>query len=159
MSVVHLHLLLNHVPVIGTFFVAFVLAVAIWRRNDGMAKLALVMTVGVGLVAAAVYVTGEPAEEAVEHLAGIGESMIHEHEEAAELAFVASSLAGVLAVLLLLWARSKPLARWASSATLVVLLGVGALMARTANLGGQIRHTEISGGSVASPEREDHRGS
>lgn len=159
MSVVHLHLLLNHVPVIGTFFIAFVLAVAIWRRNDGMAKLALVMTVGVGLIAAAVYFTGEPAEEAVEKLAGIGESMIHEHEEAAEAAFIGSTFAGALAIVLLAWARRTPLRRWASAAALVVVLGVGALMARTANLGGQIRHTEISSGSVAEPEREDHSGS
>lgn len=147
MSVVHLHLLLNHVPVIGTFFVAVVLAAAIWRRNDGMARLALVMTVGVGLVAAAVYFTGEPAEEAVEKLAGIGESRIHDHEEAAELAFVGSTFAAVLALLLLAWSRTRILARWASSAMLFVVLTVAALMARTANLGGQIRHTEISAGA------------
>lgn len=158
MSVIHLHLLLNHVPVIGTFFVALVLAVAIWRRNDGMAKLGLFMMVGIGLVAVAVYFTGEPAEEAVEKLAGVAEGMIHEHEEAAELAFIGSSAAGVLALALLAWSRGKQLRRSLASMALVAVLAVAGLMTRTANLGGQIRHTEISGAASVGVEMEsdDH---
>lgn len=158
MSVVHLHLLLNHVPVIGMFFVAFILGVAIWRGNDGMAKLALATLAGIGAIAAVVYFTGEPAEEAVEHLAGVGESMIHEHEEAAEIAFIGSSLAGLFAVALLLWSRTRPLARSLWTITLLGVLAVAGLMARTASLGGQIRHTEISSGTSGREARqsEDH---
>jgi hypothetical protein len=158
MSVVHLHLLLNHVPVIGTFFVALVLAVAIWRRNDGMAKLGLFMTVAIGVVAAAVYFTGEPAEEAVEKLVGVADGMIHEHEEAAELAFIASSAAGLLSLALLAWWRGKQLPRSLASLVLVAVLAVAGLMARTSNLGGQIRHTEISGMASVGVETEsdDH---
>jgi hypothetical protein len=156
MTLVHLHLLLNHVPVIGTFFVAFILLAALWRRNEAIAKLGLVALAGVGLVAAAVYFTGEPAEEAVENLAGVADRIIHDHEEAAELAFIGSSIAGVVAVLLLAWSRRRELPRWTVAATLALVLGVAGLMAVTANLGGQIRHTEISGATVALPrERSD----
>ncbi len=149
MSLVHLHLLLNHVPVIGMFFVAFVLGVALWRRNDAMSKLGLVMLTGVGVIAAAVYFTGEPAEEAIENLAGLATSAVEAHEEAAIAAFIGSSIAGALAFILLAWSRRRELPRWAVGGVLVVVLGVAGVMGWTANLGGQIRHTEIAGGAPA----------
>lgn len=158
MSLVHLHLLLNHVPVIGVFFVAFVLGVALWRRNDAMSRLGLVMLTGVGVIAAVVYFTGEPAEEAIENLTGIAESVIEAHEEAATAAFIGSSIAGALAFVLLAWSRRRELPRWAVGSMLVIVLGVAGVMGWTANLGGQIRHTEIAGGNVAATrEQSDHR--
>jgi hypothetical protein len=157
MSTVHLHLLLNHVPVIGTFIVSFVLLAAFARRNNAIGKLGLVMLVGVALVTVAVYFTGEPAEEAVEDLAGVSESLIHAHEEAAEAAFIATSVAGVAALGLLYWYSRRTLSRWAVGASLTLALTVAGLMAWTANVGGQIRHTEIraSGSSAAATDTED----
>ena len=146
MSPVHLHLLLNHVPVIGLIIVIFVLAAGFARRNDGIAKLGLVMLVGAALVTIAVYLTGEPAEEAIENLAGVSETLIHSHEEAAEAAFIATSIAGAAALALLLAYRRRQLARWALGASLALTLVVSGRMAWTANLGGQIRHTEINDG-------------
>jgi glucan phosphoethanolaminetransferase (alkaline phosphatase superfamily) len=148
MSIVHMHLLLNHVPVIGTLFVLLLLAVAVWRRSTEIGKLALFCVVGVALVAGVVFLTGEPAEEAVEHVVGVSESIIHEHEETAEAALFSSGLAGVVALVMLWWYRRRELPRWVAAAALVLALGVGGLMARTANLGGQIRHSEIRAGAT-----------
>lgn len=157
MSFVHLHLLLNHVPVIGMFFVLFVLAVALWRRNQDIAKLGLVMLTGVGIIAAAVYFTGEPAEDAIEDFAGIATSIVEDHEQAAKAAFIGSSIAGALALVLLAWSWRRELPRRAVSGVLVIVLGVAGLMGWTANLGGQIRHTEISGAvSTQLPRSDDH---
>lgn len=152
MSPVHAHLLLNHVPVIGIFIVVFILAVALARQNDGIAKLGLVMLVGIALVTVAVFLTGEPAEEAVEDLAGVSESLIHSHEEAAKAAFIATGIAGAAALALLFGYRRRALSRWVLGASLALTLAVGGMMAWTANLGGQIRHTEIrNGGAIAAP--------
>lgn len=147
MSVVHLHLVLNHVPVIGMLFVLLMLGVAAWRQDSGGAKLALWVLAGLAVVTAFVFFTGEPAEEAVENVVGVSEPMIHAHEEAAELALLATGLAGVvaLAVLATYWRRALP--RFAMGGMLGLVLMIGAILGWTANLGGQIRHTEI--GSTA----------
>src|SRR5688572_23069651 len=102
MSFVHLHLLLNHVPVIGIVFVLGVLLAALWRRNSDVAKAGLSALVAVALDTVAVFFTGEPAEEAVENLAGVSDAVIHAHEDAALYSFIATGAAGAIA-LYLLW--------------------------------------------------------
>lgn len=161
MSLVHLHLLMNHIPVIGILFVAIVLIAGLRMRSSDMAKLGLVMLTGVAAISAVVYFTGEPAEDAVEKLAGVSRAVIRSHEEAAELAFISAAIAGVLG-LAALWAyRKRALPRWTTGAALAVVLCVSALMGWTANLGGRIRHSEIRGsstadGSVSTEVRDEH---
>ena len=153
MSIVHLHLLLNHVPVIGMAFVLLILAVATWRRNDGMGRLGLVVMVGLSAVTLAVFLSGEPAEEAVERVADVSEAMIHPHEEAAEASLIVTGIAGVLAILALAVYRRRVLPRWVTGAAFTVALVANAMLGWTANLGGRIRHTEI-GGIAAASSRE-----
>jgi MYXO-CTERM domain-containing protein len=104
-----------------------------------------------------VFLTGEPAEEAVEKLAGIHERVIHDHEELAEATLGTVSVAGLLALGLLGWRRRRILPRAALGLALAVVVGVGGLLARTAWLGGQIRHTEIAGGAASQAEADDDR--
>lgn len=155
MSLIHLHLILNHVPVIGLGFVIVILLIALWRNNSDTAKLGLTFAVGLAAVAALVFVTGEPAEEAIEGVVGVSESAIHSHEEAAEAALIAVGLAGAVSLLALAlyWHRSLP--RWVISTALVVTFGASGVMGWAANLGGQIRHTEI--GSSVRPAGETER--
>ncbi|HET7612631.1 MAG TPA: hypothetical protein VFK26_01800 [Gemmatimonadaceae bacterium] len=143
MSLVHIHLLLNHVPVVGALVALILFSAALLLRDVVSTKFALAFTAGLAAVAIAVYFTGEPAEEAVEHLAGVTKSTIHEHEEAAELTTIVIGVLGGLSLLALLWLRSKRAPRWMAAAGLVGTLAISALMGWTANLGGQIRHTEI----------------
>jgi hypothetical protein len=157
MSVVHFHLLLNHVPVIGLFFVIALLGVAFWRRSSQLGRVALTLLVGISLVTVVVFLTGEPAEEAVEGLAGVSEAAIHSHEDAASVALIAMGVAGLLALPLLWWHRRRELSRRLLGASLVGLLAVAGVMAWTANLGGQIRHTEIRSGTIAADGDDDHR--
>ncbi len=155
MSVMHLHLMLNHVPMIGLLFVVLTLAVAMWRNSSDTAKLGLSFAVGIAGVTALVFLTGEPAEEAVENLAGISERAIHAHEAAAEGALIATSLAGLVSLLglVLFWKRALP--RWVTGAALAVMLIASGVMGWTANLGGQIRHTEIVSTSISKGESSD----
>lgn len=159
MSPVHMHLLLNHVPVIGTLLVLFVLGVAVWRRSSEIGKLALAMLAGIAAVTVAVFLTGEPAEEAVEKLAGVSESLIHSHEEAAEIALIVTGVSGVLALGALLAFRRRQLPRWVMGASVAMVLAVSGFMAWTANLGGQIRHSEIRSATATATgdvERGEH---
>lgn len=155
----HIHLILNHVPVLGTLFGLLLLAWGIVRRNDSLQRAALLTFTLVALVAIPVYLTGKPAEEAVEHLAGTAESAIESHEEAALVAFIAMELLGALALGVLLLARTRFNPTLVVRGALAVALLTGGLMAWTANLGGRIRHSELrAAGAGQSGEQTEHRG-
>jgi uncharacterized membrane protein len=152
MNWAHLHLLSNHIPVLGTVFGLLLLAWGVVRRNEVIQRAALVTFVVAALVAIPVFLTGEPSEEAVEHLAGTAEQAIEVHEDAALLALISVELLGVLAAFSLLWRRAGT-SRFVIRAALALSVVTAGLMARTANLGGKIRHAELRSGAAA-PEQE-----
>lgn len=153
MSMVHLHLLLNHVPVVGAVLIVALLALATIRNSSEVAKTALGIAVAIGLVSLVVFFTGEPAEEKVENLAGISEVMMERHEDAALFATVMAGTFGALALGVLVLFRRRELPRIATGTTLAGAVAVATIMAWTANLGGQIRHSEIRG-AVAAADAE-----
>jgi uncharacterized membrane protein len=157
MSGAHIHLLLNHIPVVGILIGLVVLALGVWRRNDSWTRLALGLFAAGALVSLATMLTGESAEEAVEHLPGVSEMMIGTHEDAAELAAIGAYVLGAVSLAALVWVRRRPLPRVLTVTVLPMALVVTGLMAYAANLGGQIRHVEIRTGAVASQaEQIDH---
>jgi beta-lactamase regulating signal transducer with metallopeptidase domain len=106
MDLLHFHLVLNHVPVIGMGIVLLLLVGALLRRSAELMRATLVLIVVLGLAALGAFFTGEPAEDGVEHLPGISKATISAHEEAAELALAAMETLAVIALLgLLMWAR------------------------------------------------------
>ena len=148
MNWAHLHLLLNHLPVLGTVFGLGLLAWAVLRRNDAVQRVALGTFVVVALLALPAYFTGEPAEGVVEHAAGVAETFIETHEAAALVALIGAELVGLLALVALYRARGGRTASvLATRAVLVMATVTVGLMAWTANLGGRIRHAEIRPGA------------
>lgn len=161
MSPVHLHLVLNHVPVVGTLIGLCLLAWAVLRRDDRLVRVCLGMFAVLAAVALVTFLTGEPAEEAVEGLAGVSESLVEQHEEAALLATIALGFLGALSVGVLFRFRARALPRQAALLLLAAALVPAGMMAWTANLGGQIRHSEIRTEIVTAPpalagDGEDH---
>lgn len=148
-TVAHLHLLLNHLPIIVTALALALLAVGAWRASDTLTRTGLVFLVGAALSALPTYLTGEGAEDAVEKLPGVTESLIEQH---ADIALVAAIITGALGVLALwtLWRYRRPV-RIPPGLIVALLVGSFAgtgLMAYTGLLGGQIRHTEVRPGAV-----------
>ena len=143
MSGVQLHLALTHVPVILALLAFVMLTVNFMLKNDTLTKTAYVLLVAAGIAAIPVFLTGEGAEEAVENLPGVSESIIESHEDLAKLSMVAISIAGAAALAGLLAFKSAFANRFLKVAVFVLSMIAGGLMAQTAHLGGQIRHTEI----------------
>ena len=143
MGSMHLHLLLNHVPVIGAILGVLLLALAFVRRSDELGKAALGLFALLAATSLVVFLTGEPAEDVVEKLPGFSRAITERHEEAAEVALVAMGLTGLFCLITLVIYRRRPLARWVTPLALVVSLGSAGIMGYAANLGGQIRHTEV----------------
>jgi uncharacterized membrane protein len=148
MSIVHLHLLLNHVPVIGAMFAVLLLAFALLRNSNDLTKSAFVIFSLLGAVAVVVFLTGGSAEETVEKLPGFSESLTERHEDVALVATILMAAFGVLTLLALWVYRRRVLPRGIAVTGLIVAIGVSGVMGYTANLGGQIRHTEIRSGTV-----------
>lgn len=145
MNSVHLHLLLNHLPVIGTLFALALLAVAWLRGSSELSKTGLWFFVALGLVGIVVYLTGEPAEELVEGIPGISESLLESHEEAALLSTALLALYGLFAgyEIFRFRGQNRRIPRNATGLALGLALIPAAAMGYTANLGGMIRHDEI----------------
>lgn len=158
----HIHLLLNHIPILGSIFATPLFAYALIRQSDELKRLSLVILFLTALVTIPVFLSGEPAEEIVEKLAGVNEPIIKQHEDSAKLSLAFVLVTGVLSLIgMVLMRGKKEFARWFVLFALLVSAISAVLMARTANLGCQIRHTEIRNTSAVQqlPEkRQTNRG-
>lgn len=155
MNSVHLHLLLNHVPVIGAVIGVGLLAVALLRRSSDLGKTAMALFTILAATSVVVFVSGEPAEELVEKLPGFSEALTERHEEVARVAMIAMIIVGVFSVVGLLAFWKRALARWVTPVALALSLVATGIMGYAANLGGMIRHTEIRSSSAAVSATDD----
>ncbi len=143
-TVAHLHLLLNHVPILGSIFVTVLFIVALFYRNVFLQKVSLWFLVGIALFTAATYLTGDKAVQAVQGLPGISADMIRSHELFAKLGLAAMFVTGVIALGgALFYSRKPAISRFLLTIMLVILLLNSGLFAYIGFLGGQIHHEEI----------------
>jgi len=159
MTLGHLHLMLNHLPLFGLLIGLLLLGAAMWRGSIELTRAAMVLLVLVAGAAVVVYLTGEAAEELVENLPGVSEELIERHEETALVATVGATLVGLAAAVGLWRLRAVTvLPPWPSRLVLALGLVALALVAWTAGQGGQIRHTEIRSGALEPSGGEDGPG-
>jgi hypothetical protein len=140
----HLHLLLNHFPTIGFSIGLGLFIVALWGKYEDLKRASLGIILLISLISVPIYMTGKAAQEAITGQPGVSEVLIERHQDAALLALIFMQIVGALAWIALWQYRrmSRP-ASWSISSTLVFSILTFALMARTANIGGEIRHPEI----------------
>ena len=86
MNEAHLHLLINHIPVLGTLFGFLILLFGVVRNSKPLQQAALITFIIAVIATFSASSSGEGAEEIVEHIAGVEHKLIHEHEEIAEKA-------------------------------------------------------------------------
>ncbi len=143
MNAAHLHLIINHIPVVGSVGVALILLYGFVKKNEEIKKLALLLLILISSITFLVSRSGHQAEDIAEKFPGVTESLIEAHEEAGEKAFIAIEIAGGLALLsLLAGLKSKSIASGLTFLVLLSSLASAGLMAWTAKLGGVIRHPE-----------------
>ena len=144
MNWAHVHLMINHFPVIGVLGALLVFSYGLVRKSDEVKLLGLGLFVLIALITIPVFLTGDAAEKVVKDLPGVTEAFIGAHEEMALLALALIELLGVVALGgLFLFRKSGSLPQWYRTLVLVIALAAAGVVGLTANLGGQIRHTEI----------------
>lgn len=157
MDATHFHLVISHAPLFGVVFGALLLAYAVARRSDEAARLGLGLVVIAGLLAVPTFLSGEEAEDRVENIVGVSEVQIEAHEDIGKLVGYGVAALGLLALGGLLAFRRRPIPRPIVLGALVLTLGAVAGVGYTANLGGQIRHSEIRDGTALSSTDSDQR--
>ncbi len=144
MNSTYLHLLLNHFPIIGTLMGSGLLLWGIIKKQAQTQSVAAGILFLMAIIALPVYLSGEPAEETVENLPGISETMMELHEESANLAIWIMGITGIISLVAIILHRQKH-AFSGKAYLLAFILSVvtfGA-MVQTGYYGGRIRHSEI----------------
>lgn len=141
----HLHILINHFPIIGTVITLFVLAIGILKKSDDVKKVSVLILILTALVTIPVYLTGEKAQAKIEgNYEDVDEDYIDRHEDFALYSFIAMDIAGAVAILaMLLYKKPKTLPQPFAYIFAVMLIVVLTMMGITANLGGSIHHPEV----------------
>lgn len=142
MNGAHWHLLVNHVPIIGGLLATGVLGYGLLRRNESIVQLSLGLLVLMSVATLVTNQTGEQAEHYLKSINDLNRSLLHPHEQAANLANAGMYLTGVLSLVSLVWQRARQLHSLAILIFMVALITAG-LMINAGRLGGLIRHQEL----------------
>ena len=142
-NLAHLHLLLNHVPTIGFSLGIGLLAASFVRDSEDLRRASHVVFFGVALVAIPAYLSGNAAHYILQTEPDLAQEVVTAHQNAAMVALIP-------------WRSRGSSVGWPCGDS-----GGGTgrlswscrswpslLMARAANIGGQIRHPEILGRGI-----------
>ena len=138
MNLAHLHLLLNHVPIIGFGFGIGLLVASLVRDSADLRRASYMLFFGVALVAIPTYLSGNAADFLLRTKRELPRGVVTAHQNAAMLALIPMEIVGLVS-----WLALWRLRRWHQPAILALSIVTFVLMARAANIGGQIGHPEI----------------
>jgi hypothetical protein len=146
----HLHLLLNHVPIIGLFVGVGLFVASLTGNNEDLRRSSLIIFAAIALLTIPTFVSGVGADRSIAREAGVSEALVRRHEGAAMLGlwFVVATGA---AALIALWRsrRTGATPRGSLAAVLVLAIVAAVLMGRTGNTGGDIRHPQPGAAQAA----------
>lgn len=144
MNDAHLHLVVNHFPIVGVLVGFLVLITGYVIKNRQVRNTALGIFVFSALTSIAAFYSGEGAEEVVENITGISETLMHDHEEYAELFFTTILiLGGVSLITLFMEYKKSPFAKYGLAMVLVLSITSIIISKYVGTSGGEIRHSEI----------------
>jgi uncharacterized membrane protein len=147
MNEAHVHLLVNHFPIIVPIIGLLVMLGGLYFRSETIKRTAYVIFIFGAISTIPAFLTGEGAEEVVEKIQGIDKSFIETHEEIADIFNVLSYILGGVSFFGI-WASIKQKSFSNTLAVITILFSLIVLFfaAKTGTTGGEIRHTEIRAG-------------
>lgn len=162
MNEAHLHLAINHFPIILPLVGLLLFLAGGVLKSSILKQTAYVFYILAALFAVAAYSSGEAAEHFIEDLPGIEEKYMEIHEETAETFAQIMYLLGGIS-LLGLWAciKRKPFAKWIGYLTIILTIVALFYAKETGTTGGEIMHGEIRTGAAlndmhSDEDHEDH---
>ncbi|WP_339789389.1 MAG: hypothetical protein ACMVP2_26980 [Imperialibacter sp.] len=157
MNNAHFHLVVNHLPIVGILIGTLILMTGIVLKKTEVKLTALGVFVFSAITSIIAFYTGEGAEEVLENIAGISETLIHTHEEYAESFFTITIILGVLSLVGFV-AELKKFKYTKYLAILILLLAIadGVVAKYVGTSGGEIRHSEIRSNAKMIPLERDN---
>lgn len=162
MNLAHIHLLFNHFPTIGFGIALALFLVGLVGRSEELKRTGLVVFFLIAALALPTYMSGNAA---VERLCngpdgacpeGVSMVTIRAHEDAALFGLIFMEITGFVAWLAIWQYRLiSRVPRWSVPCVLLLSVLTFAVMARAANVGGEIRHPEIAAAPPAPSEVPD----
>lgn len=150
MNQAHLHLLFNHLPILGTLFGLLILTGGFLVKNNAVKRTSLAMFVLSALCAIPAFLTGEGAEEMVESLPGVTENLVEAHADLADIFLWVVGALGLLSLATFFMdLKAQKMASIFYGITFAVAVGTMVLAQQVGATGGKIRHTEIRNGVAA----------
>jgi uncharacterized membrane protein len=146
MDAVHIHLIVNHVPVIVTVLSVMLISWAMYSGSAEVRNIAFIGLIMAALFALVAFQSGENAEDIVENLAWFDHDVLENHEHAAETArwlVILAGLTGIAGLTYFKDADKKGFKIFLWVTLLVSVISAGYLI-YTGYLGGMIRHDELT---------------
>jgi len=138
----HWHLLVNHLPIIGSIIGLFILGYGIISKTEVVIKMSYWLFIVLAVFAVIAKQTGEQAEGFIMSAKLADETLIEPHAQAADYAQWAMIILGLIALAALFINRLKTLKVMPLIVLITALVAAG-LMGWTGFLGGEIMHKEI----------------
>ncbi len=153
----HIHLLVNHFPIVGVILATLILLAGILLRNKTVQVVGLFTMFFSGIAAFIAHITGERAEHAADDATGFSHDALEFHEHASEPFFQGMVVVGILSlVTLFLLYRKSVIGNYLTYFILVGGIVCSVLAKKAGESGGAIRHPELGIEVPAEQEEEEH---
>ncbi|MCX6243404.1 MAG: hypothetical protein NTU98_01760 [Bacteroidetes bacterium] len=149
MNAAHLHLIFNHLPIVGLGFAILFNLFAIFRKSPEFMKVSCWFYILIGLLSALPIITGDGAGEIIKTWPGISNDAIEYHETWGYAFFYGLIAIGALAIAALWFSRKNELLLKKFLTALLVVAVLAIFLAfQAGTTGGKIRHPEIEQGAM-----------
>src|SRR5947207_2362317 len=143
MNLAHLHIVLNHVPSLGSIAGLLLLAAGIYKKNETLKQSAYGVLVLITMAVLPTYISGAEAQRLVDKNPSYSAGMVQLHQNAAMITLLCMTAAGMFAWFgLWEYRRHSKSGSLTTMATLILAMAAVASVLVTANIGGKISHPE-----------------
>ena len=143
MSVLEVHLIVNHIPIIGTSCAAALLLIGLIFRNIFLQKIVLWFLLVLTAMTIVTYFSGDQAGDHLTDLSATSRRLLNMHSSMARTALLAVAFVGACSLVCLLFARFQNFFKYCTRAIFAMTAVCMSLFILTGYLGGQLAYEEI----------------
>ena len=147
MDELHLHLVVNHLPIIFPVVGIIILIIGIFSKSEVTKRNAYIIFILGAITSIAAMGTGEGAENSATKIAGLSENLIKKHEEVSEIFAALTYVLGAISLVALIASfRNSVISKYAPFVVGILAIVCLLFAQKVGTTGGEIKHNEIRTG-------------